>query len=74
MSSSKSPLRPLGSLLASVALAALCVSASLEAQQTRAALGSARSAADEVVLLSRVEVMCLLTLGYDTAAADIMWM
>jgi hypothetical protein len=74
MSSSKSPLRPLGSLLASVALAALCVSASLEAQQTRAALGSARSAADEVVLLSRVEVTRLLTLGYDTAAADIMWM
>lgn len=73
MSSSKRLLRRLGLPLAACALAALHASASLEASLTRSSVGSARGAADEVVLLSRVEVTRLLTLGYDMAAADALW-
>ena len=56
MSSSKRLLRRLGLPLAACALAALHASASLEASLTRSSVGSARGAADEVVLLSSVVV------------------
>jgi len=73
MSWSESLLRRLGPPLAAAALLALHASASLEARLTRSSMGSARSAADEVVLLSRVEVTRLLALGRDMAAADALW-
>lgn len=74
MSSSDRPLRWLALPLLFGSLVALCASASLEARMTRSSMGHTRGAADEVVLLSRVEVTRLLTFGYNMAAADVMWM
>lgn len=43
-------------------------------QNLRACQGSKRTAADEVMMLSQIEVTRLLTLGYDQVAADFQWL
>ena len=61
-------------LLLGVTLSVCVFSTSLSLRDLRACQGSARSAADEVMMVSRVEVTRALTLGYDQVAADLQWL
>lgn len=59
-------------------LICMCVwiylSSSLEAKLTRAAQGSKRSAADEVLFVTDTTTVRLMSLGYRQAAADVIWL
>jgi len=61
-------------LLIGLTLGAIVLSSSLSLRDLRASQGSRRGAADELLLVSRLEVTRLLTLGYDQVAADLQWL
>ena len=50
------------------------VSAQLEGRVIRASQGSQRSAGDEVLFVANTFTVRLLTLGYNQAAADVLWL
>jgi hypothetical protein len=52
-------------LLIGLTLGAIVLSSSLSLRDLRASQGSRRGAADELILVSRLEVIWLLMLGYD---------
>lgn len=61
-------------LLLGLTLSVCVFSSRLILQDLRACQGSTRSAADEVMMLSRVELTRALSLGYQQVAADLQWL